>query len=178
MAGRFCNSAAGKLPDVAQIRIHRARGEQSAPASGDGKPHMFILKLIASIIFNVAIFAVPLFLPAPTLDWWRAWLLLGVVFIGTVGSVVSLSRDHEDLLKERLKPPIRRTVPEARTERLRRLYAEGAVQADPVSLVSEGFPSSGISSMPRRRIRPHVILSPPFLLADEESLQFLCMASE
>jgi protein-S-isoprenylcysteine O-methyltransferase Ste14 len=72
---------------------------------------MFILKSIASIIFNVAIFAVLLFLPAATLDWWRAWLFIGVVFIGMVGGVVSLSRDHEDALKERLKPPIQKGQP-------------------------------------------------------------------
>jgi protein-S-isoprenylcysteine O-methyltransferase Ste14 len=72
---------------------------------------MSILKLIVSIISNVAIFAVLLFLPAATLDWWRAWLFLGVVFIGTVGALGSLSRDHEGLLKERLKPPIQKGQP-------------------------------------------------------------------
>jgi len=72
---------------------------------------MFILKLIASVIFNVAISAVLLFLPAATLDWWRAWLFIGVVFIGTVGAMVSLSRDHEGLLKERLKSPIQKGQP-------------------------------------------------------------------
>ena len=72
---------------------------------------MFILKLIASIILNVAIFAVLLFLPAATLDWWRAWLFIGVIFICTVGAVVSLSRDHEGLLKERLKPPLQKGQP-------------------------------------------------------------------
>jgi protein-S-isoprenylcysteine O-methyltransferase Ste14 len=72
---------------------------------------MFILKSITSIIFNVAIFAVLLFLPAATLDWWRAWLFIGVVFIGTVGAMVSLSRDHEGLLKERLKSPIQKGQP-------------------------------------------------------------------
>jgi protein-S-isoprenylcysteine O-methyltransferase Ste14 len=72
---------------------------------------MFILKLIASVIFNVAIFALLLFLPAATLDWCRAWLFIGVVFIGTVGAVVSLSRDHEGLLKERLKPPMQKGQP-------------------------------------------------------------------
>ena len=72
---------------------------------------MFIIKSITSIIFNVAIFAVLLFLPAATLDWWRAWLFIGVVFIGTVGAMVSLSRDHEGLLKERLKSPIQKGQP-------------------------------------------------------------------
>ena len=72
---------------------------------------MFILKSIANIIFNVAIFALLLFLPAATLHWWRAWLLIGVAFMGMVGGVVSLSRDHEGALKERLKPPIQKGQP-------------------------------------------------------------------
>src|SRR5271157_2791915 len=72
---------------------------------------MFILKSIASLIFNVAIFAVLLFLPAATLHWWRAWLIVGLVFIGMVGGVVSLSRDYEGALKERLKPPIQKGQP-------------------------------------------------------------------
>ena len=72
---------------------------------------MFIFKLVASVIFNVAIFAVLLFLPAATLDWWRAWLFLGVFFIGTVGAAVSLSRAHAGLLKERLKRPIQKGQP-------------------------------------------------------------------
>ena len=81
------------------------------PSSGDGKPQMFMLKLIASVIFNVVITAVLLFLPAATLDWWRAWLFLSMFFIGTVGSVVSLSRAHKGLLIERLKPPIQKGQP-------------------------------------------------------------------
>ena len=72
---------------------------------------MFILRLIAGIIFNVAIFAVLLFLPAATLDWWRAWLFIGVIFVGTVGAVVNLSRDREGLLKERVKPPMQKGQP-------------------------------------------------------------------
>ena len=72
---------------------------------------MFIFKLVASVIFNVAIFAVLLFLPAATLDWWRAWLFIGVIFVGTVGAVVNLSRDREGLLKERVKPPMQKGQP-------------------------------------------------------------------
>jgi len=74
---------------------------------------MFIRKLIASVIFNVAIFALLLFLPADTLYWWRAWLFVGLVFIGTVAAMVSLARGHEGLLKERLKPPVQKGQPMA-----------------------------------------------------------------
>jgi protein-S-isoprenylcysteine O-methyltransferase Ste14 len=72
---------------------------------------MFILKLVASVVFNVAIFAVLLFLPAATLHWWRAWIFVGLVFIGTVAAMVGLARGHEGLLKERLKPPMQKGQP-------------------------------------------------------------------
>jgi protein-S-isoprenylcysteine O-methyltransferase Ste14 len=72
---------------------------------------MFILKLIVSIVFNLAIFAIPLFLPAGTLDWWRAWVIVGLVLLGSVGAVVSLSHGHRGLLEERLKPPVQKGQP-------------------------------------------------------------------
>ncbi|MEO7039030.1 MAG: isoprenylcysteine carboxylmethyltransferase family protein [Candidatus Elarobacter sp.] len=69
---------------------------------------MFALKLMAGVIVNVLIFAVPLFVLAGTLDWWRAWVIVGVMFAGTVWSVVSLPRD---LLEERMKPPVQEGQP-------------------------------------------------------------------
>jgi len=69
---------------------------------------MFIGKLIVGIILNMAIFAVLLFLPAGTLQWWRAWVFLGVVFVATVATVVQLPRD---LLDERFKPPVQKGQP-------------------------------------------------------------------
>jgi protein-S-isoprenylcysteine O-methyltransferase Ste14 len=69
---------------------------------------MFVFKLIAGVIANVAIFGAPLFLLAGTWDWWRAWVLLGAVLIGTVVSVMTLPRD---LLEERLKPPVQKGQP-------------------------------------------------------------------
>jgi protein-S-isoprenylcysteine O-methyltransferase Ste14 len=59
----------------------------------------------------VAIFGGLLFLPAGTLDWWRAWVFLGVVFVGTVASTASVFRANKDLLEERLKPPIQQGRP-------------------------------------------------------------------
>jgi protein-S-isoprenylcysteine O-methyltransferase Ste14 len=78
---------------------------------GDGKAHMFIFKLIVGIIFNVAIFGGLLLLPAGTLQWWRAWVFIGVVVVGTVASIASLFPGHADLLDERLKPPIQKGQP-------------------------------------------------------------------
>ena len=72
---------------------------------------MFIAKLIASVLANVLIFAVPLFLPAGTLDWWRAWVIVGVSFIGAVGVIASLAGEHRGILEERMKPPIQKGQP-------------------------------------------------------------------
>ena len=67
--------------------------------------------IVVGIIFNVAVVGILLFLPAGTLNWWRAWVLLAVFFIGTVISVVSLSRSNKGLLEERLKPPVQKGQP-------------------------------------------------------------------
>jgi hypothetical protein len=72
---------------------------------------MAIFKLIGGVLFNVAIFGGLLFLPAGTLKWWRAWVLLGVVFVGTVASTVSICRVNKGLLEERCKPPLQKGQP-------------------------------------------------------------------
>jgi protein-S-isoprenylcysteine O-methyltransferase Ste14 len=68
-------------------------------------------KLIGGVVCNVAIFGGLLFLPAGTLDWWRAWVFLGVVFVGAVASTVSLFRSSKGLLAERFKLPIQEGQP-------------------------------------------------------------------
>jgi protein-S-isoprenylcysteine O-methyltransferase Ste14 len=72
---------------------------------------MFIYRLIFGIIINSVIFGVLLFLPAGTFDWWRAWVFIGVVFVGTAVTMVTVFRDREDLLNERLKPPLQKGQP-------------------------------------------------------------------
>ena len=67
--------------------------------------------IVVGIIFNVAVIGVLLFLPAGTLNWWRAWVLLAVFFIGTVIAVISLSLGNKGLLEERLKPPVQKGQP-------------------------------------------------------------------
>jgi protein-S-isoprenylcysteine O-methyltransferase Ste14 len=81
------------------------------PLHGEGDAPMLILKLIAGLIFNVASFCLLLFLPAGTWHWWRAWVVIGAVFVGTVGSVVGLAGGHAGLLEERLKPPVQKGQP-------------------------------------------------------------------
>jgi protein-S-isoprenylcysteine O-methyltransferase Ste14 len=69
---------------------------------------MLRFKQIAGIVFNSFFFAVILFVPAGTIHWPRAWLFLGVVFLGTAVTMFVLP---EELLKERYKPPVQRGQP-------------------------------------------------------------------
>ena len=78
---------------------------------GNGTVHMSICTLIGGVLLNVAIFGGLLFVPAGTLDWWRAWVFLGVVFVGAVASTVSVFRVNKDVLAERFKPPIQKGQP-------------------------------------------------------------------
>lgn len=72
---------------------------------------MFVYRLIGGVIGNLAIFGGLLFLPAGTFNWWRAWALLGVVVVGTVATMVGVFAGNQELLDERLKPPIQKDQP-------------------------------------------------------------------
>lgn len=69
------------------------------------------VKLIIGVSVNVSIFGGLLFVPAGTLDWWRAWAFLGVVFVGAVTSTVILARAKTGLLEERFRPPVQKGQP-------------------------------------------------------------------
>ena len=53
----------------------------------------------------------PAFLPARTFDWWRAWVLIGVLLVATIVTMVSVMRTRPELLKERLKGLIQKGQP-------------------------------------------------------------------
>jgi protein-S-isoprenylcysteine O-methyltransferase Ste14 len=72
---------------------------------------MLIFRLAVGIVLQTAILGGLLFLPAGTLDWWRAWLLIGVIFLGSLASVAGLFPGHKDLLRERLRSPIQKGQP-------------------------------------------------------------------
>ncbi len=78
---------------------------------GNRQVNTSIFKLTVGVVFNVAIFGASLFLPAGTLDWWRAWVFLAVVFVGTVASTVGVCRVNKGLLEERFKPPVQQGQP-------------------------------------------------------------------
>jgi protein-S-isoprenylcysteine O-methyltransferase Ste14 len=72
---------------------------------------MLVFRLAVSIIKQMAILGGLLFLPAGTLGWWRAWLLLSIICAGSVASVAGLFPGRKDLLRERLKSPIQKGQP-------------------------------------------------------------------
>jgi len=72
---------------------------------------MLLLKLIGGVISPVVIFGALLFLPAGTLDWWRAWVFLGVVLACGAGTMAVVFRNNEELLDERYKGPIQKGQP-------------------------------------------------------------------
>lgn len=72
---------------------------------------MSISKLIAGVLFSVVFFGLLLFGPAGTLDWWRAWVFLGVVLVGSVASTMVLFRVNKGLLEERFKPLVQEGQP-------------------------------------------------------------------
>jgi protein-S-isoprenylcysteine O-methyltransferase Ste14 len=73
---------------------------------------MLVVRLIGSVILNVAIFALLLFLPAGTVAWPRAWIFLGVVFVCVAATMFGIFlRGNEELLKERYRAPFQKGQP-------------------------------------------------------------------
>ncbi len=72
---------------------------------------MLIRKLIIGTVLEIIIFGALLFIPAETLAWWRAWVLLAVFLAAAVVAAVDLFHGHEDLLNERLKPVLQKGQP-------------------------------------------------------------------
>jgi protein-S-isoprenylcysteine O-methyltransferase Ste14 len=55
------------------------------------------VRIIAAIIFLLAL----IFVPAGTLNWPEAWLLLGLYFVAVAGCIMWLKKNDPELLKER-----------------------------------------------------------------------------
>lgn len=72
---------------------------------------MFLRRLILSIVWNLAVFGGLLLLPAGTLHWWRAWVLLAVIIIATLATMLGIMRTRPELLRERLKGMIQKGQP-------------------------------------------------------------------
>jgi hypothetical protein len=72
---------------------------------------MATLRLIASTFLNSAVYGALLLVPAGTVLWWRAWVVLGAVFTGILATRLWVLRDDSGLLAERRKPPMQRGQP-------------------------------------------------------------------
>ncbi len=72
---------------------------------------MSLLRLIGGIAFVTIFYGASIFLPAETLYWPRAWVLLGATLVSTSASTVYLSSTSPEVVKERWKPPIQKGQP-------------------------------------------------------------------
>jgi len=70
-----------------------------------------ILKVIAGVVFNVALYALLLFVPAGTLHWWRAWVFVAVTVVVMALAVFSILPDNADLFSQRAKGIIQKGQP-------------------------------------------------------------------
>jgi protein-S-isoprenylcysteine O-methyltransferase Ste14 len=72
---------------------------------------MSIPKVIAGVVFNVAFYALLLFVPAGTLHWWRAWVFLAVTVAMMAVAIFSILPDNADLFSQRAKGIIQKGQP-------------------------------------------------------------------
>ncbi len=72
---------------------------------------MSIFKIIAGVLFNVAFYALLLFVPACTLHWWRAWVFLAVTLAAMAAAIFSIFPDSADLFSQRAKGVIQKGQP-------------------------------------------------------------------
>ena len=72
---------------------------------------MSIPKVIAGFVFNVALYALLLFVPAGTLHWWRAWVFLAVTVAVMLVAILSILPDNADLFSQRAKGIIQKGQP-------------------------------------------------------------------
>jgi protein-S-isoprenylcysteine O-methyltransferase Ste14 len=72
---------------------------------------MSIPKVIAGVFFNVAFYALLLFVPAGTLHWWRAWMFLAVTVAVMAAAIFSILPDNSGLFSERARGVIQKGQP-------------------------------------------------------------------
>jgi hypothetical protein len=72
---------------------------------------MFLRRLLYSIFWNTGIYGAALFLSAGTFDWWRAWVVVGMIAGGTVATMLLVFRTRPDLLAERMRGMVQKGQP-------------------------------------------------------------------
>jgi protein-S-isoprenylcysteine O-methyltransferase Ste14 len=70
-----------------------------------------VSKIVAGVVFNVAFYALLLFVPAGTLHWWRAWVFLAVTVAVMVVAIFSILPDNSGLFSERARGVIQKGQP-------------------------------------------------------------------
>jgi protein-S-isoprenylcysteine O-methyltransferase Ste14 len=68
-------------------------------------------KIVAGVAFNVAFYALLLFVPAGTLHWWRAWMFLVVTIAVMAVAIFSILPDNSGLFSERARGVIQKGQP-------------------------------------------------------------------
>ena len=68
---------------------------------GTGKIIRSIWKIVLRNTFSVLVTLLLLFLPAGRLDWWEAWVYIGMVLISSMISSLILDAHNPDLVRER-----------------------------------------------------------------------------
>jgi protein-S-isoprenylcysteine O-methyltransferase Ste14 len=63
-------------------------------------------KAIGRALVYVAFFALLLFVPAGTADWWRAWVLLGILLVARIAGTIAVQLANPGLLRERSRVPL------------------------------------------------------------------------
>ena len=71
----------------------------------------FVRRLILGTFWNSLTYGGVLFATAGTLHWWRAWVLVGMVALGTVLTMLLVFRTRPDLLEERVKGMVQKGQP-------------------------------------------------------------------
>lgn len=70
-----------------------------------------IPKVTAGVVFNVAFYALLLFVPAGTLHWWRAWVFLAITVAVMAAAIFSILPDNSGLFSERARGVIQKGQP-------------------------------------------------------------------
>lgn len=92
------------------------------------------LRTVASALIGLAGFALLLFWPAGTLDYWQAWLFLAVFTAATLLPSIYLARRHPDVLQRRM-----RVGPTAETRPVQKAAVTGAFLMVTAVLVVSAF---------------------------------------
>jgi protein-S-isoprenylcysteine O-methyltransferase Ste14 len=69
------------------------------------------ISMVLRTLLGVSVYGLLLFAPAWTLDWWRAWALLVLLFAGIIVTRLWAFGPDDTLLDERRKPPLQKGQP-------------------------------------------------------------------